>query len=258
MTQSAATTGSKVAIRIRRQDGPGKPPRWEEFSVPRRANLNVATCLEFIAARPVQMDGKATTPPAWEADCRQEVCGACAMLINGRARPACSAMVEQLVEADSPITLEPLSKFPVVRDLMVDRRRLMEGLERVRAFVPIDGSYDLGPAPAVSPATQSRRYPLSRCIGCACCLEACPEFTEKNKFVGAAVISQARLFNEHPIGAELKADRLDGLMEEGGVQDCAKSGNCVEACPRDIPLLESIAVVSRQTTVHAVRKFFGG
>ena len=77
-----------------------------------------------------------------------------------------------------------------------------------------------------------------------------------NKFVGAAVISQARLFNEHPVGAELKTERLESLMEEGGVADCGKAGNCVEVCPRDIPLLESIAAVQRAATLHVIKKFF--
>ena len=97
----------------------------------------------------------------------------------------------------------------------------------------------------------------SSCISCGCCLEACPQYTPTNKFVGAAVISQARLFNDHPTGAALKPDRLETLMEEGGVADCGKAGNCVEVCPKDIPLLESIAAVQRQATVYSIKKFFG-
>jgi len=65
-----------------------------------------------------------------------------------------------------------------------------------------------------------------------------------------------RLFNDHPIGAALKDERLDALMEEGGIADCAKAGNCVEVCPKDIPLLESIAAVQRQATVYAIKSFF--
>jgi succinate dehydrogenase / fumarate reductase iron-sulfur subunit len=251
-----STVGKTVAIRIRRQDAPGKPRRWETFSVPHRANLNLVACLQWIAANPAQSDGKSTTPPAWEAECMEEVCGGCAMLVNGRARQACSAMVDSLADSDSPITLEPLSKFPVVRDLVVDRQRFFDDLRRVKAWVPIDGSYDLGAGPMVSAGAAQKRQAISGCIGCGCCLEACPQYTAGNKFVGAAVINQARLFNEHPVGAELKGQRLQTLMEEGGVQDCAKSGNCTEVCPKQIPLLESIAAVQRQATVHLVRKFF--
>jgi succinate dehydrogenase / fumarate reductase iron-sulfur subunit len=145
----------------------------------------------------------------------------------------------------------------VVRDLWVNRDRLFNDLKRVKAWVPVDGTYDLGPGPAIPQRLQEERYPLSRCISCGCCLEACPQYTAGNKFVGAAVISQARLFNDHPIGAALKEERLDALMSEGGIGDCGKAGNCVEVCPKEIPLLESIAAVQRQATLHTIKRFFG-
>src|SRR5688500_6610455 len=237
-TQNApdAGPGQTVVVRIRRQDGPGKPARWEEFHVPHRPQMNVISALQWIAAHPVTSDGTPTTVPVWESGCLEEVCGACTMLINGKTRQSCSALVDKL---EKPITLEPMTKFPLVRDLFVDRQRIFNDLKRVKAWVPIDGTYDLGPGPAMSQKLADERYPLSRCITCGCCLEACPQYTPVNEFVGAAVISQARLFNVHPIGKELKDDRLEELMNPGGVADCAKAGNCVEVCPKDIPLLES-------------------
>jgi hypothetical protein len=75
-TAAAASSGGHVVIRIRRQDGPGKPARWEEFHVPRRPQMNVISCLQWIAAHPTTADGKATTVPVWESACLEEVCGA--------------------------------------------------------------------------------------------------------------------------------------------------------------------------------------
>ena len=254
-TDAAAGNGAgrAVRIKIRRQDGPGKEPRWEEFDVPWRAQMNIISCLQWIAAHPVTVEGKQTTPPVWDSGCLEEVCGACTMLINGKTRQSCSALVDKL---EQPITLEPMSKFPLVRDLFVDRGRLFGDLKRVKAWVPIDGTYDLGEGPKVSQELQEERYPLSRCISCGCCLEACPQYTPANKFVGAAVISQVRLFNDHPIGKAIKDERLETLMDEGGIADCGKAGNCVEVCPKEIPLLESIAAVQRQATVYSIKKFF--
>jgi succinate dehydrogenase / fumarate reductase iron-sulfur subunit len=246
-------TDRTIVIRIRRQDAPDKAARWEEFAVPYRPNMNIISCLQWIAAHPVTRDGTATTPPVWDSGCLEEVCGACTMLINGKTRQSCSALVDKL---EQPITLEPMSKFPLVRDLFVDRQRLFDDLKRVKAWVPIDGTYDLGQGPPVSQALQEERYPLSRCISCGCCLEACPQYTPANQFVGAAVISQVRLFNDHPIGSALKDERLEEMKKPGGIADCSKAGNCVEVCPKDIPLLESIAAVGRQTTVYSIRKFF--
>ena len=252
-----AKTDRRIVFRIKRQDGPGKTARYEEFNVPLRPNMNIISALQYIAAHPVTADGTHTTPPVWDSGCLEEVCGACTMRINGKVRQSCSALIDKISPDGDPITLEPMSKFPIVRDLWVDRQRLFDDLKRVKAWVPIDGTYDLGAGPPISQDLQEQRYPLSRCISCGCCLEACPQYTPANHFVGAAVISQVRLFNDHPIGASLKADRLNVMMEPGGVSECGKSGNCVQVCPKEIPLLESIAAVQRQVTIFGIKKFFG-
>jgi len=247
----------RITIRIRRQDSPTATPRWEEFAVPQRPNMNIISCLQYIAAYPVTTSGQQTTPPVWDSGCLEEVCGACTMIINGKVRQSCSALVNKLTNNGEPITLEPMSKFPILRDLFVNRQRLFNDLKKTKCWVPIDGTYDLGQGPPISQELQEERYPLSRCISCGCCLEACPQYTPANQFVGAAVISQVRLFNDHPSGAALKNERLETLMGEGGIADCGKAGNCVEVCPKDIPLLESIAAVQRQATVFAIKSFFG-
>lgn len=255
-----------VRIHIRRCDGPGKPSHWEAFDVPVNPGMNIISCLQLIAANPVTVEGVKTTPPVWDSGCLEEVCGSCTMVINGRARQSCSALMDVL--APNPgdvVTLEPMSKFPVVRDLWVDRSRLFNDLARIKAWVPIDGLYALGPGPRESPDAQETRYTLSTCMSCGCCLEACPQYTladdaegREGSFVGAAVISQARYFNDHETGAILASQRLDVLSGPGGVSDCGNAQNCVEVCPKEIPLTESIAAIGRSVTWHNVKKFFGG
>jgi succinate dehydrogenase / fumarate reductase iron-sulfur subunit len=87
-------------------------------------------------------------------------------------------------------------------------------------------------------------------------MEACPQFNEKTGFVGAATISQVRLFNSHPTGSGLKIERLQALMGDGGIQECGYAQNCVEVCPKDIPLTKSIADVGGQVMWQAVKDFF--
>ena len=243
----------KVIIRIKRQENPDARPHWEEFELPYKQGMNITSALMDIAANPVTRDGKKTTPITYDSNCLEEVCGSCAMLINGRARMACSALVHEL---EQPIELEPFSKFPVVRDLAVDRSVLFENLKKVKAWVPVDGTYDLGAGPRISMHDQEVAYPLSRCISCCCCMEACPQFNEKTGFVGAATISQVRLFNTHPTGAELKQERLAALMGDGGIQECGYAQNCVEVCPKDIPLTRSISQVGGEVMKKAFRDFF--
>ena len=248
-----ATNGKTIVIKIKRQDNASSKPYWEEFELPYKPGRNVTSALMEIAANPVTRSGKQTTPITYDSNCLEEVCGSCAMLINGRARMACSALLDKL---EQPIRLEPFSKFPVVRDLATDRSVIFENLKAVKAWIPVDGSYDLGPGPRLYPDQQEEMYPLSRCISCCCCMEACPQFNEGTDFVGAAAISQVRLFNEHPTGRALKRERLAALMGDGGIQECGYAQNCVEVCPKDIPLTTSIAEVGGDVMKQAFRDLF--
>lgn len=261
-----------VRFRIKRQDSPETPARWEQFDVPVHAgsegtgSANVISCLQWIAANPVTVEGGPTTPVSYDVGCLEEVCGSCTMVVNGRVRQACSALMDDLAPYDGDVvTLEPMSKFPVVRDLAPDRSRFFDALKRVKAWVPIDGTYHLGPGPREPARQQATRYTLSTCMSCGCCLEACPQYVlEKDpgawgeSFRGAAVISQARLFNMHPTGTTLARERLEEMSRPGGVSDCGNAQNCVKVCPKEIPLAESIASVGRSVTLHNLREFFGG
>ncbi|HEV3193943.1 MAG TPA: succinate dehydrogenase iron-sulfur subunit, partial [Polyangiaceae bacterium] len=180
--------------------------------------------------------------------CLEEVCGSCTLIIDGRVRQSCSAMVDRIAPNGQTILVEPMTKFPVVRDLVVDRSRMFEDLKRVKAWIELDGSHALGPGPRQSQESQEEAYPLSRCMTCGCCLEACPQVHSTSDFVGPAALSQVRLFNMHPSGAMHAGKRLDTVMGAGGVEGCGKAQNCVEVCPKDIPLVDSIAAVGRQTT----------
>ena len=267
MVANATDTSAKrpLTVRIKRQDTPDGTPRWEEFRVEVAADANVISVLQSVAASPTTTEGKPSTPVCYDAGCLEEVCGSCTMVINGRVRQACSALVRQVATPDGAISLEPMSKFPVIRDLSVDRSRLFHNLERVKAWVPIDSTFHLGAGPKESPESQEKRYVMSTCMSCGCCLEACPQFTHEGdaaawdtSFVGAHAINQARLFNAHATGATLKSERLDVLMGQGGVSDCGNAQNCVKVCPKEIPLTESIAEIGRQVTVRSISRFFGG
>jgi succinate dehydrogenase / fumarate reductase iron-sulfur subunit len=243
-----------IRLQVRRQDSPTASPYWEEYEIPYRPRENVISVLMEIAKDPKTRDGKKTSPVVYDRACLEEVCGSCAMRVNGVARMACTALIDSL---DSPVKLEPLAKFPVVRDLSVDRGSMFESLKRVQAWVPIDGTYDLGPGPRMAEAERAHAYELSKCITCGNCLEVCPQVNERSNFIGAAPISQVALFNRHPTGRMLAAERLEALMGDGGLDECGNAQNCVRACPKSIPLTTSIAEMFRATTFHGLKKLFG-
>lgn len=251
--QAGGVTSQTITFRIWRQEGENGQGHFDEFKVPYRKGANVISCLMEIQRNPVTVEGKKVAPVVWDSACLEEVCGSCAMNINGRVRMACSALVDKLQQ---PITLEPMKKFPVVRDLTVDRDRMFESLKRVKGWVPVDGTYNLGPGPRQSQKDQSVMYVLSTCITCGSCLEACPQVTLDNEFIGAAPISQARLFNMHPTGKLNAEERTRALMGPGGIQDCGKAQNCVKVCPKEIPLTTSIAVMNREVSKLIIKDIF--
>lgn len=243
-----------VVIRIKRQSAPEAKPYWEEYHIPYRSYLNVIICLQEIRKMKHTFDNRPTTPVSWESSCLEEVCGICTMVINGKVRQACSALIDHLTQ---PITLEPMTKFPLVRDLIVDRSSFFENLKRVKAWVPLEDTQDRGPGPKILPHDQQINYALSRCFSCGACLEVCPQVNERDEFIGAAIISQARLFNRHPIGKEIKLERLKALTGPNGIEDCGNAQNCIKICPKDIPLVDSIAETNRDISfnlIHLIKR----
>ncbi|MEK7220885.1 MAG: 2Fe-2S iron-sulfur cluster-binding protein, partial [candidate division NC10 bacterium] len=120
-----------IELTIKRQDEPNASSRWEEFSLPYKPKMNVISALMEVRRHPYTVQGQKTTPPVWDANCLEEVCGACSMIINGKVRQACSALIDHL---EQPIVLEPMTKFPLVRDLVVDRQRMFDALKRMHGW----------------------------------------------------------------------------------------------------------------------------
>lgn len=279
MIDSAKQAAKTFDVRVLRQDGPDTASYWQRHRVAYEPDMNVISVLQKIAASSETAEGDKVSPVAWDCNCLEEVCGACTMVINGRVRQACSALVDRLLEdrADE-IELRPATKFPVIRDLLVDRRRLFHSLKRVKAWIPVDGYYDMGPGPRQSQDDQHQAYPLSQCMSCGCCLEACPQYQKVElirhdgetdeafrqreeaafsaSFIGAHAISQAVLFNSHPTGKMNAGERLEALKAPGGLQVCGNAQNCVAVCPKEIPLTTSIAKAGRAATVHTLKKWF--
>ncbi|MBM3192226.1 MAG: succinate dehydrogenase iron-sulfur subunit [Chlamydiae bacterium] len=232
---------------------------WEEFAFDLAAGDNVISCLMAIQKNPVNKQGKKVAPVVWEQGCLEEVCGSCSMLINGKPKQACSAIIEPLLQqtASRTITLAPFTKYPLIRDLVVDRTALFDSLKKISGWIETDGSFVQGFGPKVTQEEQEEIYPLSTCMSCACCLEACPQINKNSSFIGAAPISQVRLFNTHPTGKADAQARLRILMEEGGISECGNAQNCVQVCPKKIPLTESIAAMGRDVSLQALKDFFG-
>jgi succinate dehydrogenase / fumarate reductase iron-sulfur subunit len=153
-------------------------------------------------------------------------------------------------------------------------------LEKLQAWIQVDGYYDVGPGPRQSQEAQEQAYPLSKCMSCGCCLEACPQYTRvaldqqpdetsdqfgqrqdaafDTEFIGAHANSQVVLMNSNPTGRMTASQRLDALTAPGGIQNCGKAANCQAVCPQEIPLMTSWGRAGRATTLYAIKKLFDG
>ncbi len=236
---------------------PGKQ-YWEEFELPYKKHANIISSLMEIQRNPVNRKGERVAPVAYEAGCLEEVCGSCSMIINGKPRQACTALIDKLIEEYSSniITLAPFTKFPLVRDLIVDRTSMFDNLKKVAAWVEADSSRDAGFGPKISQEKQEVMYSLSKCMTCGCCVEACPQVSNHSSFMGPAVIGQVRLFNLHPVAGMQKVKRIQEMMKEAGVSGCGNAQNCVRVCPKGVPLTDAIAAVGRDTTIQAIKDLF--
>jgi len=244
----------KYALKIYR--GTKEKQFFEEFELEFVEGSNVISALLQIQKNPVNKKGEKTSPVSFEMSCLEEVCGACSMLINGFPRQACTALIKPLIEKTKTIVLAPLSKFHVIRDLIVDRSKMFDQLKKAKAWIEINDIDSTKFGVKIDPSARDALYVLSKCMTCGCCLEACPQYNERSTFIGPQAISQINLFNHHPLGQNIKNQRFSNLVKDGGVSDCGNAQNCKRVCPKDIELTEEIAKASKETTKYLFKSLF--
>ena len=152
-----------VPFKIKRQFGPDLDPYWENFEIPHSPNSNVISYLMDIRKNPVNADGIKVPPIVW--DCMSGRGMWYVYHENQRTGETVLFCTGGQTQVDV-IVLEPMSKFPVNRDLSVDRSRMFDALKKVQAWVPVDGYHDLGPGERIYPEHQKVAYELSKCMTC--------------------------------------------------------------------------------------------
>jgi succinate dehydrogenase / fumarate reductase iron-sulfur subunit len=263
---------SVLRVRVFRQDARERVEtrRIEEFEVERAPEMTVADVLSALTRQPVTLGGARVAPIAWESWCLDETCGVCAMRIQGRARLACHTRVADVVQKAQPLELAPLARFPLVRDLVVDRALMVDGLRRLLPPTLADNAAPwaapwaarLAPEHAAplreDPARAEAQLALARCTSCGACLEACPEWGPQADYVGAAALNRARFGLGAPRALGERAERVAALMTEGGLADCGKAEVCVEVCPESVPLVDSLLALGAETRRAFSRRWLRG
>ncbi len=206
--------------------------------------------LEMLDQLNEKLAKKGETPVAFDSDCREGICGACGLVIDGRPHgPLPQITTCALRMRDFPdratITIEPFraDAFPVVRDLIVDRSALDRIIE-AGGYVSVNcGSAPEANEIPIGKDTAEAAMDSAACIGCGACVAACPN-ASASLFTGAK-IRQLRLLPQGHPERRRRALRMVAQMDAEGFGDCSNHAECEAACPKGITI-ENIAQLRRE------------
>ena len=224
-----------MKVKIQRQQSPVSEPYWETFDADVPGDMSIAGLIDHLNYRDDILDenGRKTTRIGWECSCLQGICGSCAMVINGKPSLACLAFID--ADAADVLTVEPLSKFPVVVDLVVDRACILEHQKDALMF--------LGSKRPASPCEAGQQYTVAKCLKCGLCLEVCPNYVGgEGRFYGAPLANEACLL--HSLSEDRRKE-LKRQYRKHFERGCSKSLACRDVCPAKIATLSSIGYMNR-------------
>ena len=191
---------------------------------------------------------------AYRWSCRMGVCGSCGMMVNGEPKLTCATFLAEY--APGPVRVEPLSNFPIIRDLIVDIGDFMGKLATVKPWIvrkeekPLsDGEY------RQTPEQLADYKPYSMCINCMLCYSACPVYGLDPHFIGPAAVALAQRYNldSRDEGA---AERVAVLSEHDGIWGCTFVGECTRVCPKNVDPAGAIQRYKLTAAVETVKAFF--
>ena len=214
-------------------------PRRQSYSVPYRQDWVVLDALNYIKD---QIDGTLT----FRWSCRMGVCGSCGMMVNGVPRLTCAAFLREYYPHE--IRVEPLTNFPIMRDLVIDMSDFMEKLRSVKPWIIRDEEKPLEAGEYLQTPAELEQYKqFSMCINCMLCYAACPVYGLEPEFVGPAAIALAQRYNLDSRDQGRK-QRGPVIASHEGIWDCTFVGECSEVCPKDVDPAGAIQQAKVTTT----------
>ncbi|MBR5755924.1 MAG: 4Fe-4S dicluster domain-containing protein [Firmicutes bacterium] len=222
-----------MKVKIQRQMNPFSPSYWESFDYDGSKDISVAALLDYINYNDdmVNDKGERTGRIGWECSCLQGMCGACAMVINGVPALACETFLKDL--KGNEIKLQPLSKFPVVSDLVVDRSSIQDNLKENNVYI---GEYKPG-----NDKDHEHQYTAAKCLKCGLCLEVCPNYVNGKKFFGALFANDCYIVASRNTEKKKESEKVYDKHFAGS---CSKALSCMTVCPMKIPTIASMAKIN--------------
>jgi len=237
----------RINLEVWRQAGPDEPGRFEAHAVVVSPDTSFLEMLDVLNEGLMQ-DG--LEPVAFDHDCREGICGACCLVIDGQPHgPDAETTTCQLhmrrYQDGVTIHIEPFraNAFPVIKDLVIDRGSF-DRIQQAGGFVSVDtGSAPDANAVPIRKDDAEEAFDAAACIGCGACVAACPNAAAM-LFV-AAKVSQLALLPQGQPERERRVLSMVQAMDEEGFGNCTNHYECQAACPKDISVL-NIARLNRE------------
>jgi len=217
-------------------------PTFQTFNVPFHDDWVVLDAINHIKD---EIDG--TLSYRWS--CRMGVCGSCGMMINNVPKLSCAAFLKDYYP--DKIRIEPLTGFPVERDLIFEMDDFMTKLTEIQPYIirkegeekPLDeGEY------LQSPAELAHFKQYSMCINCMLCYAACPVYALDSTFIGPAAIALGQRYNMDSRD-QGRDSRQELIASHEGIWECTFVGECSAVCPKDVDPAAAIQRAKVSSTV---------
>ncbi len=238
----------RIHLRVWRQSGPNAQGRLVDYTAE-----HVSPDMSFLEMLDVVNEGliaKGEDPIAFDSDCREGICGACGVMIDGIAHgpdpgtTTCQLHMRRFNDGDT-ITIEPwrARAFPVLKDLVVDRGafdRIVQagGYTSVNVGGAPDGNAILVPKAVAEAAMDS-----AACIGCGACVAACKNAS--GALFTAAKVRHLSLLPQGQIERRARVIAMVDRHDAEGFGSCSNEGECEAVCPKEISLA-NIAMMNRE------------
>lgn len=183
--------------------------------------------------------------------CRLAMCGSCALVINGKEGLGCKTLVKNL--GSGPISVKPLSHIPIIKDLTVDLKSLINQLKKIEPYF-IPGTPSIEPAKIQPNSKERQTIGLNtECIACGSCVSACTMMYWNPGYIGPMGLN--RIFCLIADSRNLTWRRLERVTGENGVYRCHMEFNCTDVCPKHISPTRGIHHLKRLIFWQATKNF---
>ncbi|WP_319762152.1 fumarate reductase iron-sulfur subunit [Maridesulfovibrio sp.] len=187
--------------------------------------------------------------------CRAGICGACAMVVNGRPRLACQTKTVDLPEQ---ITLLPLPVYRLIGDLSVDTGSwFREMYQTTESWIHTNKTFDPNALEErMENEVAEQIYELERCIECGCCVAACGTARLRDDFLGAASLNRVARFVVDPRDQRTDRDYFEIIGNDEGIFGCMGLLGCEDVCPKNLPLQNQLGFLRRKMGITAIKEIF--